>query len=726
VTEPASIFVGNRPQRHSPWKIHWQRFSRFDIKEMEPLVALRNAIGVALPVAVGLAMGKPSAGVAAAVGALQVSYSDNPGPYHLRARRMLTATLLCSLAVVAGGLAIRTPVFAGAVILVWGFCAGLVTCLGEPFESLGTISLVTLIIYAAQPLSAHQALLSGLLAVSGGLLQTLLALLFWPVQRYGPERRELSALYRALSQAAITPAASDSPPASDSITAARKTLAAMGGDSSLQAERLWSLLNQAERVRLTLLAVRRLRARLQRHPNGQDTFQAVEQYLTRGAKVLDDVSESLSQAVPASNRGQALSDLEMLASRVRTQQASEREPSLSALQKDLLFQMEALAGQLRAAVRSTSESTAAALQDFAVRDARRPWRSRFFGTLAKLGANLALQSSAFRHAIRLTFCLAVGEGVAHLLHHPRSYWLAMTVVIVLKQEFAATLERGTLRIMGTIIGLVLATLLFHAVPPRVGLEVFLIGVMVFVLRSAGAANYGIFSIAMSALVVLLLAITGIPPMKLIFPRAEMTILGGLIALTTFVLWPTWERGQVPEILAQLLEAYRQYFGKLAKARIDGRVPDETKIGPARMAARLARSNMESSFERLRAEPATRLEVISLIASIMANSHRFVRAMMAVEVVSPELAPARPAFRVFAADVDRVLDALIRALRGDASSLRDLPDLREDHHSLVSSAASAISRYDLINEETDRMTNSLNTLAEQVTHWIALGSDFERR
>lgn len=717
--EPVSALMGDRHESHRPWKLHWQKLARFDKRRMEPLVALRNAIGVALPVAVGVAMGKPTAGLAAAVGALQVSYSDNPGPYRLRARRMIAATLLCSLAVVAGGLAVRSPVLAGVVILFSGFCAGLVACLGETFENLAAISLVTLIIYAVQPLSVRQALLSGLLAICGGLIQTVLALLFWPVQRYGPDRRELSALYLELSQAAITPATSDSPPASHAITSARKTLAALSGDTSLEAERLWSLLNQAERVRLTLLAVRRLRKRLQREPNGRSTFQAVEEYLSVAAKVLDALSQSISRRVPASSGSQLLSHLETLADRVRKQQADEREPSLAALEKDLRFQMDALTGQLRTALRSTSESIAAALEDFAIRDARRPWRSRFFGNLAKLRANFTLRSSAFRHAIRLTFCLAFGEVVAHLLHHRRSYWLAMTAVIVLKQEFAATLQRGTLRILGTIFGLVFATVLFHAVPPGTGLEVFLIGLMVFVLRSAGAGNYGVFSIAMSALVVLLLAIAGIPPMKLIFPRAEMTILGGLIALATFVLWPTWERSQTPEMLAQLLEAYRNYFGTLAKARMDGRAPEEAEIGPVRMAARLARSNMEASFERLRAEPATRSEVIPLLAAIMANSHRFVRATMALEAVSPELAPARSQFGVFAADVDRMLDALIGALRGDASSLRNLPDLREDHHRLVGSAASDISRYELVNEETDRMTNSLNTLAEQVAHWLTL-------
>ena len=116
--------------------------------------------------------------------------------------------------------------------------------------------------------------------------------------------------------------------------------------------------------------------------------------------------------------------------------------------------------------------------------------------------------------------------------------------------------------------------------------------------------------------------------------------------------------------------------------------------------------------------------ISLVAALLANSHRFVRAVMALEVVSPESAPPRPEFRIFTTDVDRILDALIRALRGAASSLRALPDLREDHHRLAGSSASHLSRYALVNEETDRMTNSLNTLAEQVAHWMNLRQRFQ--
>ena len=717
LSQSAPASTGDHGHPHRAWRLHWQKVVSIESGNLEALVALRNAIGVVIPIALGVAIGSQIAGVAAGFGALQVSYSDSPGPYRLRARRMLAATTLCSVAVVAGGLAVRSPVLAGILILFWGFCAGLSACLGETFENLAAISLVTLVVYAVQPLSERQALLSGLLAVSGGALQTALALLLWPVHPYGPERRELSALYLELSQSAITPATSDSPPVSRAMISARKILAPLSGDGSLPAERLWSLLNQAERIRLTLLGLRRLRKRLQREDDSSDGFHAVEEYLAITAKVLVDVSHSISRRVPANSGHQLLARLEPLAESVRRQQADQL--SLLAIHEDLRFQMDALTGQLRATVRSTNESTPAALQEFAIHDEHRAWQSRFFGNVAKLRANLTLQSSAFRHAVRLTLCLAFGEAVAHLLHHPRSYWLAMTIVITLKQEFAATFNRGMLRILGTIIGLVLATALFHVLPSGIGLEVALIGILVFVLRWAGAANYGIFSIAMSALVVLLLAVTGVPPMKLILPRAEMTILGGIIALATYMVWPTWERSQAPEMLAQLLEAYRRYFDALATVRMQGQPPQETELGPLRMAARLARSNMEASLERLRAEPGRHFDEISLLAALLANSHRFVRAIMALEVVSPESAPPRPEFRRFATDVDTFLHSLSHALRGGASSLRDLPDLREDHHRLVNSVSSEISRYALVNEETDRMTNSLNTLAQQVAHWMKL-------
>jgi len=82
------------------------------------------------------------------------------------------------------------------------------------------------------------ALVSGVLALGGGLLQAALSLMLWPVRRYQPERRVLADLYRQLASAAIVPTGPEGgPPASEQSTVARESLSGLGNDNSLEAER---------------------------------------------------------------------------------------------------------------------------------------------------------------------------------------------------------------------------------------------------------------------------------------------------------------------------------------------------------------------------------------------------------------------------------------------------------------------------------------------------------
>jgi hypothetical protein len=64
-------------------------------------------------------------------------------------------------------------------------------------------------------------------------------------------------------------------------------------------------------------------------------------------------------------------------------------------------------------------------------------------------------------------------------------------------------------------------------------------------------------------------------------------------------------------------------------------------------------------------------------------------------------------------VELTLHSLAGALRGSRLRRAELPDLREDHHALAHSGDPATERYALVNVETDRVTNSLNTLSEEL-------------
>jgi len=220
--------------------------------------------------------------------------------------------------------------------------------------------------------------------------------------------------------------------------------------------------------------------------------------------------------------------------------------------------------------------------------------------------------------------------------------------------------------------------------------------------------------------VLLVAMTGVSPKDVVAARGLNTTLGGIIAVLAYWLWPTWERNQAPEIMACLLDAYRDYFRAIRDSYITPDTGYELRLDREREAARRARSNLEASLERLSAEPGASAKIAGVFGGILASSHRLIHAIMALEagLSSSRPAPAREAFHRFANDVELTLYYLAQALRGSPQTRASLPDLREDHRQLAQSGDSLAERYALVNVETDRITNSLNTLSEQVLRWLA--------
>ncbi len=696
----------------------WRTVTRVEPEKIVVGRAARNAIGVALPLAAGYLLGSLPAGLAACSGALNVCFTDGDDPYRQRARRMLLGTLLVGMAVLIGTLSGRDAVIAIAIAGIWAFAAGMMVAINQAATDMGVTTLVTLIVFSAQPMEPHRAVSAGLLAAAGGLLQTILALALWPVQGHQPERRALANLYEELARATESPAAaSEAPPASAQASEAHNTLAALGAIHTVDADRLRSLLNQAERMRLSLLTLARLRVRIGREKAGGEVTAVLDRFCGLSSRVFAAIGGSLRTNDSMDPHPDTLDQIDALAEVLRARPAVADSDLLSALVRDTLHQVDAVAGQLRSSVELAAHATSAGLAEFDRKQSRTPWTLRLRGTLATLRANLTFESAAFRHAVRLAVCVAVGDGIGRAVSWHRTYWLPMTVAIVLKPDFTATFSRGVLRVAGTLTGLAFATVLFHVISTTVMTQIVLIALLTFVLRSFGAANYGILTAAVSALVVLLIGLTGVSAKDVIVARALNSVAGGALALAAYWLWPTWERYRVSENVARLLDAYRDYFHAISEAYLKPDTPLPA-LDSARQAGRLARSNLEASVDRITAEPYS--SQLPALNDMLASSHRLVHALMALEagLYESKFVPPRDAFRTFSHDVERTLYFLAASLRGSAIQTGDLPDLREDHHALLRSGDSRVERYALVNIETDRVTNSLNTLREQIVAWPA--------
>jgi uncharacterized membrane protein YccC len=703
----------------------WQILTLFDSTKLSTHRAFRNAVGVVLPLIAGFALHMPRGGLVVASGALNVSYSDGSDPYSARVKRMLASSVICAVAVFVGAISGKHVALSVAVAAIWAFVAGMFVAVAGAAPDVGIISLVTLLIYAAQHLTAREAAISGVLALGGGLLQTALSVALWPVRRYDPERRALANFYRELATRASAPLnAASSPLASAHSELAQQALLGLARDADTESIRYRALLNQAERIRLTLLVLMRLRLRMEREIKDYPGVAILDAYLQSTSKILGHISDSLSSQPsiePQEKVRDEASALDQFSAQLR-ETAAETPPSfIAAVAKDAVFQMDALSGQLRAAL-DLSQNIAGP-QGVAEAPPLTPktWKETFTSTIEVFRNHLNFQSPTFRHAVRLAVLVALGDVLGTEVSWRRTYWLPMTIALVLKPEFTATFTRGLLRIAGTILGLLLATGLFHLCNPGMTLQVVLIFVFVFLLRWLGPGNYGIFGVAVSALVVLLLAVGGISPKDVIWARGVNTVVGGALALLAYWLWPTWERTRVSERLAQMLDAYRGYTHALALWNPADKSWTQ-ELERARRSARTARANVEASIDRLGSEPGTTRERLARLSAALASSHRFIHAIMALDAIfsqQPALASSPP-LQNFLSKVETTLVLLASTLRGVRMASNDFPDVREEYRQMVQSRTtegnSTMTRFDSINIEADRITNSVNTLAEQIMQW----------
>jgi uncharacterized membrane protein YccC len=698
----------------------WRAVLHFDRSKARPWLGLRHTVGLVVPLIAAALWGQAANGMVAGLGALNVAVADGTDSYRHRARRMLMATLCCSLAVVVGALTGDTW-WAPAILALGAFAAGMMVAAGSAPGDIGLITLVTLVVFSARPLPVRAALIEGVYAFGGGLFQTLLAISFWPLRGGAPERLALVRLFQALAQNAAEPLpATEEPPATRESTEAQTALAGLDARDSLDAERHLALLSQAERIRLGLLTLARLRVRLARETGGESSSAALQQASRAASDALAYTGEVLAGRTATGRMPDWAGELGHLARTLPAPDPAGPSSAAAAMISDARSQVHALAGQIRTVLDLSNQTTTRGLAEFEKRDAAHPWRLRFASPLPVLAANLRLASPAFRHALRLAVCVTAGHVLAHALGWRRPYWVPMTVVLVLKPDYTATFSRGVQRLLGTLIGLLIATGLVHLLHPSIAFGIVLVAGFAFLLRAYGPANYGIFAVGVTGLVVFLFAVIGVPPAEVVVPRGLNTLAGGFIALAAYWVWPTWERASAPEAVARMLEAYRAYFRKVREAYFSPEVDMSGALDRARLEARVARSDFEASLARMHAEPGGFAGHDAMYHRILADSHRFIRAVMSLEagLYSSPAVPAREALRKLSDDVDFTLYHLAAGLlHGRPVLPSDLADLRADHNALLAAADSRSERHTLVNVETDRMVNSLNTLAGEVMSLI---------
>ncbi len=165
-----------------------------------------------------------------------------------------------------------------------------------------------------------------------------------------------------------------------------------------------------------------------------------------------------------------------------------------------------------------------------------------------------------RHAVRAALAIATGYAIALSLPwgtHP--YWILLTITVVLRGSFAQTLERRNSRVLGTLLGSLVAggLILLHESP---------LTLMLTVACAQGIAHaFAVRRYLVTAIAATVLALTqahalagSASPLFDALERIGDTLIGTGLAWAFSYVLPSWERTQIPVLVKRTLAAHARH------------------------------------------------------------------------------------------------------------------------------------------------------------------------
>ncbi|HLS16588.1 MAG TPA: FUSC family membrane protein [Paenalcaligenes sp.] len=297
--------------------------------------------------------------------------------------------------------------------------------------------------------------------------------------------------------------------------------------------------------------------------------------------------------------------------------------------------------------------------------------------------NLNLGSPNFRYALRLSIAGLLGllvplalasifsDQLLHSAFTQRSYWILLTLVLVMKPGFTLTRERNKRRLIGTLIGCAIAFLLFKIDPSNT--VYFLIMWLLYTLALCFLPiNYLYGATFVTVFVMIAFYFLHESGTFVIEERLVDTLVGCTLALILSYFLPSWEATSIQasaqgaiDANTRLLKSTLRMVDKTTNEAPATRYEDWKK---ANIAAELALNNFSAAFQRMMSEPAAHQFYVAEYNRIMVQ-------LFVIYAQIANLEPARLANTTVSTEFTRYLESAIQRLQKQPSGT--LPALSDD-------------------------------------------------
>jgi uncharacterized membrane protein YccC len=606
--------------------------------------------------AFGFAAGQP-----ATLGAISASISDFPAPWREKLRTLLigfSLAIVSTAAVLAVGASPTALVF---VIGLLAFAAGMVTGYGRWALALSMQLLVPMVfVLGLPPAGPARALQAELLLIGGGAAYIALAIIATRLISRNDRRmmasesfRELAAYLRAIAR--FTDPSAD---VAEVYGAAIRQQAALA--DQLQAARALLLERPRatpERVRLAatigvlldafdaLVAAQCDLPRLSDWPAARTLSARIGVALRAAALDLQHLSlELLTSAKPRLPPGHAVATDAMRREAARLAAGDELDPEAQAAVEATVARMLDARRHIQRLERTVTDDSAASEAigevDLAAFAPRRNYDPR------QLAQEFRRGSPVLRYAVRLTAAMAAGALVAQTFGGAaHGNWVLLTIAVIMRASYGWTRQRRNDRVVGTLVGCVVASLLVGHLP--IGALVLVQGLALALTHGFIRSNYRLASVGASVMALVSLYLVNPAEAAPAIARLADTLVGAAIAHLFSHLWPRWEFAEAPRLVTRLM---KQIDAFAAVALRPNATAQSYRL--ERKALIEAIAALSDSAARMGGEPAAAQRGLDELTAMLIAAHGVVAQLSAARIALNAADPA-------AADQGRVEAAAAR-------------------------------------------------------------------
>jgi len=597
---------------------------------------IKITIGVLLPSLIFFQLDNLLVGLPLSLGALCVSVADNPGPHIHKRNAMLVTALLIGLITILTGLVNDNPYFLGIEILLLSFIFSMFHIYGDRAAAVGTAALLIMIFNIDQVRPFNQVLEHALLVFGGGIWYLTLSLIFVQIH---PNRYAQQSLGECVQEiATYLKTKGDFYNYSDTVDNIFKKLVNQQVIINEQQENVRNILfnnhknhntNNNGNLLLVVVFIDMVDVFEKTMVTHYDYNVIRERYkslhilsyfhdiIQKLASEIDYLGACLIHNQKPRRHLLTLSNLDNVKKKLDELEA--KEISVLVLKK-ILINIRNIFNKVDDIYKYYHTPSKNFLDKERASDFSKFIHHQHYD-VKLLKSNFTFQSSYFRHALRVSLVMGTGFLAGNLLpigHH--SYWILLTIVVILKPGFSLSKQRNYERVIGTIIGGIGGVLILLFIKD-LAIRFSLLLLFMVLTFSFQRIKYVVSVLFMTPFVLILFSfIDKQNDINVATERIIDTLIGSLIAfLSSYFLFPSWESFKFNKVLGDMVKANLNYF-LIIVSKMAGNTVPTTTYKLARKEVYVNTANLGAAFKRMLNEPKNKQHKANEVQNFVVLNH----------------------------------------------------------------------------------------------------------